>query len=73
MLWRMVAFPKKMMFELENEGIHVLQMDRRKSNSGRRTSTHQSLVVSSDARTASKGIDEAGKVGRVLTVVCSGK
>lgn len=49
MLRRVVAFPKEMMFELENEGeVDVLQMDTgRKSNWSRKTSVFlTSLAVS---------------------------
>lgn len=48
MLRSMVASPKEMMFELENEGeLDILQMDRgRKSNASRKTSMYQSLAMS---------------------------
>lgn len=77
MLRRMVAFPKEMMFELENEEVDILRMGRgRKSNLSRKTSTCK-VWQCQVARVCEGGEvlvrDAAGRVGSGQIVVCNGK
>lgn len=64
MLKRMVAFPKEMMFEVENGEVDVLQMDKaRKSNQSRKTSMCQSLVTSGYRNGPGKELSSAAGEG----------
>lgn len=58
MLKRMVAFPKEVMFEVENGEVGVLQMDRaRKSNQSRKASRCQSSAMSGYRNGPGKGAE----------------